>query len=300
MHAFADAGIDTFEAADAYNGVEALIGAFNGDRRAQRRKSVRVHTRLSVPPAGELSDGSIARSVDQARGRLRTERLDLVQLAMWRFDRDRWRTAASYLAEQSTVDRIGVMNVDVDNIDPLRGSGVPVASAQAQFSLIDRRAEQTLLPACRSSGFAFFGYGALAGGLIGGRWLGLPDPGMTGPFHAPYRVIVEEFGGWTLFQRLLAALDGIAKRHSVGLGTVALRWALDRAGVTAVLVGASNTAYLPALRALGALALPARDMADIDEVLSASTGPLGPVGALERDPDGPMARTIAAHRPAPG
>jgi aryl-alcohol dehydrogenase-like predicted oxidoreductase len=293
MHAFADAGISTFEAADIYDGVEALIGAFNDERRTRGLADVRVHTRLSVPRAGEISAESIARAVDSARAQLHATRLDLVQLSMWQFNRERWLAAARHIA-RTPVDRIGVQNVDAGEVAALRDAGIAIASAQAQFSLLDRRAERTLLPACRAAGLAFFGYGALTGGLLSGRWLGQPDPGMTGALHPPYRVIVEAFGGWALLQRLLTTLDRVAQRHGVGLGTVALRWVLDHPGVTSVLIGASNAAHLPELLRLSSLTLDPQDHAEIDEVLAASTGPRGPVGALEREPDGAMARAIAA------
>src|SRR5262245_41494265 len=117
MHAFADAGITTFEAADVYEGVEALVGEFADIRRALRQSGVRVHTRLTVPTAGSLSADVVARAVDQARQRLRTQRLDLVQLSMWQFDRARWTAAARHIADlaaRGAVDRLGVMNVDAD------------------------------------------------------------------------------------------------------------------------------------------------------------------------------------------
>jgi aryl-alcohol dehydrogenase-like predicted oxidoreductase len=163
------------------------------------------------------------------------ECLDLLQLSMWNFDAGRFQAAADHAArlmDSGRIARLGVMNVDADCVAALRRAGARVASAQAQFSLIDRRAERELLPLCQREGLAFFGYGALAGGFISNRWLGRPDPGIAGARHPEYRVMIDAFGGWALFQRLLSALAGIAARHDVDIGTIALRWALDRPGVT--------------------------------------------------------------------
>lgn len=297
MLAYAGAGITTFETADVYRGVDELIGAT-----LRERAGIRVHGRLTVPTEGEVTRERIAASIEAVRSRLGAARIDLMQLAMWRFDPARWRAAAEHAASLLADGRIallGVMNIDAPVIDDLRAAGVALASAQAQFSLIDRRAERTLLPYCRAHGMAFFGFGALAGGFIGERWLGALDPGATGPFHAEYRAIIEEFGGWALFQRLLGALQAIGARHGAGIGTIALRWCLDRPGVTALLVGASGTAHLPALKQLASIRLTDADRAGIDAVLAESTGPSGPVGALERDPSGAIARAISARKLAP-
>jgi aryl-alcohol dehydrogenase-like predicted oxidoreductase len=294
MCAYADAGITTFETADAYRGVDELIGVF-----LRERSGLRVHCRLTVPTEGEITRERIAASVEATRARLGVSRVDLVQLAMWSFDEARWRAAAEHAALDAHIARLGVMNVDAPAVDDLRAAGVPIAAAQAQFSLIDRRAERTLLPYCRAHGLAFFGYGVLSGGLISERWLGASDPGPTGDFHAEYRVMIEEFGGWALFQRLLRALVAIGARHQAGIGAIALRWSLDRPGVTSLLVGASSAARLLALRQLAAITLTEADHAEIDAVLADSSGPTGPVGALERDPSGPMARAINARKLAP-
>lgn len=295
MAAFAAAGITTVEAADCYDGVEALIGDF---RAAYPDIAVRVHTRLTIPADGALTARAIAAAVASACVRLRSTTLDLLQLSLWRFDPHRWRAAAQHAAGLPCVAALGVMNVDVPAIATL--AEVPIVSVQAQFSLLDRRAESTLLPFCRATGRAFLGYGALAGGFLSDRWLGRPDPGAAG--HAEFRAIIEEFGGWPLFQRLLGVLSAIAHGHACSISNIALRWALDRPGCTALLVGASDASHLPALSRLAAITLSADDHALIDEVLANSRGPSGPVGGLERDPDSVFARAIAARSlsaPAP-
>lgn len=295
MHAFADAGINVFETADSYRGVERLVGAFL----AERPDRIRVHTRLTVPTDGAVTAARTREAVAAACRNLGVDRLDLLQLSMWRFERERWRAAADHVAAfhaEGIVESIGVMNVDDDEIDRLVHAGVPLVSAQAQLSLIDRRAQRTLLPACRKRGLAFFGYGALAGGLLSHRWLARPDPGIAGAPHPEYRAMIDAFGGWALFQRLLTVLAAIAARHSVDIGTIALRWALDQQGVTAMLVGARDAAHLPQLLRLGSIRLDAEDLTGIDTVLDESRGPRGPVGGIERDPAGALARAIAARR----
>ena len=55
-------------------------------------------------------------------------------------------------------------------------------------------------------------------------------------------IILNAWGGWELFQELLAVLRMIADRHSVdgdtvSIANVATRWILDQPAVGAVIVG---------------------------------------------------------------
>lgn len=64
-------------------------------------------------------------------------------------------------------------------------------------------------------------------------------------------VILNAWGGWELFQTLLATLRRIADRHtqnpnfeSVSIANVATRWVLDQPAVGAVIVGAFPSSLL--------------------------------------------------------
>ena len=52
-----------------------------------------------------------------------------------------------------------------------------------------------------------------------------------------YKRMVDAWGGWGLFQELLAALNNIATRHAVGIADVAVRWVLDRPAVAGAILG---------------------------------------------------------------
>lgn len=57
----------------------------------------------------------------------------------------------------------------------------------------------------------------LAGGFIHERWLGQEEPSFEALENrslVKYKMIIDDFGGWTLFQDLLIVLQRIAKRHS--------------------------------------------------------------------------------------
>jgi aryl-alcohol dehydrogenase-like predicted oxidoreductase len=297
LHRFADAGITTFETADIYRGVDEVLAAFLAERRARdKAAAVRVHTRLTLA-AGTPTRAALRGQLEWARARLGA-RLDLVQLASWRHRDDDLRAAWGWLIEAAPgiARHLGLMNLDGDRVMAIARGLVTPLTVQAQISLVDRRAERTLLPFCREHAIAVLAYGTLAGGFLSKRWLGQPDPGLVPseatPFHREYRLIIEAGGGWAAYQRLLAALAAIGTRHGVDPGTVATRWVLDQAGVAAALVGATSAARIADLERLAGLKLDAKERATLAEL--ALPGPPGAVGVFERDPEGPMARTIAA------
>ena len=81
----AERGIDTFDCADIYTGVEDAIGRFNAARAAP---PVRVHTKY-VPDYDELaalSKSRVEARVDRSLRRLRRERLDMLQFHWWNYD----------------------------------------------------------------------------------------------------------------------------------------------------------------------------------------------------------------------
>jgi aryl-alcohol dehydrogenase-like predicted oxidoreductase len=300
MRRFVDAGVTTFDCADIYTGVEALIGEFidglRRDRGAAAAAGVQVHTKyvpdLDALPA--LTRADVARAIDRSLSRLRVERLDLVQFHWWDHDVRRYVEVAGWLADlqrEGKIRLLGVTNMDTPRLREIVDAGVPIASNQVQYSVLDRRPAGEMTAFCRDRGVALLCYGALAGGFLSSAYLGAPPP--RAPLEnrslVKYRLIVEEFGGWALYQELLSALDAIARRHGVGIGTVAMRWALDRPGVAGVIAGARHAGHLADTLALMTLHLDADDLDRLDRVLARARGPLGDVYDLERVKGGPHA-----------
>ena len=50
--------------------------------------------------------------------------------------------------------------------------------------------------------------------------------------------MVDAWGGWSLFQDMLAALDRIGEQHGVSIANVAARYVLDKPAVAGVISGA--------------------------------------------------------------
>jgi aryl-alcohol dehydrogenase-like predicted oxidoreductase len=298
MAAFAEAGITTFDCADIYTGVEALIGAFR-TRFPELARGVQVHTKF-VPDLGELNRVDalfVERAIDRSLARLRMERLDLVQFHWWDYAVPGAVDTAVTLArlkEKGKIANIGVTNFDVPHLTELLDAGVPVISIQAQYSLLDDRPERGMVALCRARNIALLCYGTVAGGFLSERWVGRREPGagLTNRSLIKYKLILEDFGGWQMFQRLLLTLERIAVKHRCDIATVASRAMLDRDQVAAVIVGATNASHLGAHRKIEMLRLDSADREAIQAVLRERRGPDGDVFALERDRSGRHGRIM--------
>ncbi len=303
MIRFVDAGITAFDCADIYTGVEEMIGAFlarlKEARGAEAAAAVRVHTKFvpDLAALGRIDRAAVAAVIDRSLTRLGRHRLDLVQFHWWDYDVPGAVECAGHLAalqQQGKIDRIGVTNFDHEHLAHITDAGIDVVSAQIQYSLLDRRPQGGFAAWARSADVAIIAYGVLAGGFLSDRWLDAPDPGFDFENRSlvKYRLIVEDFGGWALFQELLHALRAIADRHGVDISAVALRAMLEAPDVAAVIVGARYADRVSSTLQAFSFLLTQNDRSVIEDILSKAKGPNGSVYALERDRTGPHGRIM--------
>lgn len=303
MEAFLDAGITTFDCADIYRGVEEMIGEFISDVRRRRGAEVAdrmvVHTKL-VPDLGRLADlrpEEVEAIVDRSLARLRIERLPLVQFFWWDTSIGRPVEALEVLKDcqrKGKIANLGTTNWDAPVMDQFIDAGFDIVSAQVQYSLLDRRPAGAFADWGRRRDVQILCYGTLAGGFLTDAWLGRPDPGFVFENRSlvKYRLIIDEFGPWDLFQALLATLTAVGDRHGVSLAAVATRWVLDQPQVAGAIVGARYARHLPKTLEVFRFALDAADRAAIGAVLAQATGPSGPVYGLEGDRAGRHGRIM--------
>lgn len=301
MQAFLDAGITTFDCADIYTGVEELIGHFLRDYRARhgRPAPVQVFTKF-VPDYDALptlTKADTQRVIDRSLRRLGVDQLDMVQFSWWNYAMPRWIDAIQWLGELQRTGKIkhlGGTNFNTGAVQAMTATGVRLSTMQVQYSLLDHRPEKELIAFCQANRIHLVCYGTVAGGFLSERWLGQPEP--QHPFEnrslVKYKLMIDEFGGWTLFQHLLHVLGSIANKHQVSVTNVATRFVLEKPMVAAAIVGARSARHLEENKKVFAFALDAEDHAAIARVLAQRTGPSGDVFDLERIKDGPHGRIM--------
>jgi len=293
-----DAGFTTFDCADIYLGVEEILGMLIRDLGRSRREpsAVQIHTKY-VPDRSALASltrADVAAAIEGSLARLDVDRLDLVQLHWWDYDQSHFVEVAGWLSELRSEGKIrclGTTNFDSLHLENLVTAGIPIVTNQSQYSLLDRRVERNMTALCQKNGIGLLCYGALAGGFLTDSYLGVPEP------HPPlanrsltkYRLIIDEFGGWNLFQELLEVLHDLAARHTTSIAAVAMRWVLDRDPVSAVMIGVSSDAHIDDNLRVFDLSLEDEDRDRIAGVLARAEGPTGDPFEIERRRDSPHA-----------
>ncbi len=290
-----DRGLTTFDCADIYSGVEEMLGDFLLHHRSSRPGvPVQIHTKfvpdLDVLPS--IDRNYVERIIHRSLRRLGVDSLDLVQFHWWDFAIPGYLEVMSWLRilkKEGKIRHLGVTNFDEVHLAELVDSGAEIISNQVQYSVLDRRPEKALASYCLGQGISLLCYGALAGGFLTDRYLGMgaPPGEVENRSLVKYRLMIDEMGGWTRFQAILEALNLLATRTGVSLPAVALGYVLDRAGVAATITGMDTLGHADELLEAMDLALDGMEKEALDSLLSAIPTPSGPVYGLERMVDGP-------------
>lgn len=297
MAAFVEAGITSFDCADHYTGVEELIGDFRtaypalGDR-------IEIHTKF-VPDYDRLTscDRTYVESIiDRSLKRLRVDCLDLVQFHWWNYAVPGYVEAMGVLDELRRAGKIRLLGLTNFNTATTReiAAAVPLAATQVQYSVLDARPERELVAFCQAQKIGLLCYGTLGGGFLSEAWLGKPEPQepLANRSLTKYKLIIEDFGGWDLFQELLGVLQSIGRAQGCNIGQVATRYVLDRPGVAGAIVGATSTKHLAGNLRIDTLRLSAAEQAALDAVLAKRSGPPGDCYDIERDKTGRHGRIM--------
>jgi len=136
---------------------------------------------------------------------------------------------------------VALTNFDTAHMETIAADGIRVVSNQVQYSLVDLRPEVRMVAFCQAHEQQLLTYGTLCGGLLTDRFLGRPEPGraeLTTASLQKYKRMIDAWGGWELFQRLLQALRAVADKHQVSIANVGVRAILDRPAIGGVIVGA--------------------------------------------------------------
>ena len=298
-----EAGFTAFDCADIYTGVEELLGEFRTEYLARHGSTatdrLRIHTKF-VPDHDALPTIDrryVERIIDRSLRRLGVERLDLVQFAWWDYAVPGYVETALWLDELRRAGKIrllGVTNFDVPRLREMLDAGVPIATQQVQYSLLDRRPENGMAGFCREHGIGLFCYGTLAGGFLSEGHLGVeaPQSPLENRSLTKYRLMIDEAGGWDRFQELLEILASIAERTRGTVAQVALRWVLDRPSVSAALVGISGARSMRDVPDALRIRLAPDDLALLRAWGEAGPRPHGDVFGLERQRGGSHAEIM--------
>ncbi len=202
--------------------------------------------------------------------------LDLLQFHWWVYEDPAYLDALQHLErlrDEGMIRHLALTNFDTEHLERIARDGIAIVSNQVQYSLIDRRPEVRMAPYCREHGIRLLAYGSLCGGLLTERYLGRPEPrrgDLATASQQKYKGMIDAWGGWGLFQELLQAVAGVARRHGVSMGAVAVRYLLQKPAVAGVIAGVrlGVSEHIAENSSVFGFSLDADAMAELDAVSS--------------------------------
>ncbi|MEM8894045.1 MAG: aldo/keto reductase [Bacteroidota bacterium] len=301
MGSFVAAGINTFDCADIYTGVEELIGQYIRKERQSGtlNPSLKVLTKF-VPDYDKLASINktyVESIIDRSLMRLGVERLDMVQFSWWTYDIPGWVDTALWLQELQKAGKINLIsstNFNTQTTAEIIEAGVDLATVQVQYSLLDQRPEKSLIRLCQQHDTKLLCYGTVAGGFLSDKWLGQPEPidALENRSLIKYKLMIDEIGGWNRFQQLLLLLDNIGRDHNTSLTNIGTRYILDKPQVAGVIIGARNADHIESNLQISRIVLTDDQKKMIDDFLSELNQPAGDVFDIERDKNGKHGRIM--------
>lgn len=242
-----DCGLVSWDMADIYGPAEDFFGEFR--RRLAMSRGEAELARVTaltkfVPNPGPMSRPAVEMAIDRSLARMNVPIIDAVQLHWWDYDDPHYLDAMRHLTElrdREKIRHIALTNFDTQRMQEMADAGFRFVSNQVQYSLIDQRPSVQMAEFCKRNKIGLLAYGTLCGGFLSERYLNQPEPANADLGTASlqkYKHMIDAWGGWKLFQELLLALDGVAKKHHVSIANVATRYVLDKPQVAGVIIGA--------------------------------------------------------------
>ncbi|GAA2335406.1 aldo/keto reductase [Streptomyces caniferus] len=277
LKAFWEAGGTLVDTADIYadGGAEYLLGRLT-EGLVPREDLVIATKAGSVLAADRRADGSrrhLLAALDASLERLGTEYVDLWQLHAFDPHTPLEETlhALDLAVTSGRARYVGLSNFSGWQLAKagtwqLAAPGVRnrLASAQMEYSLLQRGVEREVLPAALDLGIGLLPSSPLGRGVLTGKYRHATPADSRGasehlaPFVAPY---LDETAG-RVVEAVTTAADGLA----VTPLQVALSWVRDRPGVTAPILGARTEQQLRAALSVETLSLPDEIRRALDDV----------------------------------
>ena len=247
-----EAGINTFDCADAYAGgrSEELLGRFM----AEERDQIVLATKGYFPGAGAgpndrgSSRFHLVRAVEASLKRLDTDRIDIY--FVHRFD-DITRLDETLRALEDLVRQGKILHPAASNFaawQVAKGLGLqsardyePFCCIQPMYNLVKRQAEVEILPQAAAEGLGVLPYSPLGAGLLTGKYGSAKRPSggrlVDSQMYA-IRYAADDYYG--VADRFCA----LAQTRGVAPAALAIAWVAAHPAVSAPLIGARNLEQL--------------------------------------------------------
>jgi len=215
---------------------------------------------------------SLLSDLDKSLNRLNTDYVDLWQVHTWDpfSPLDETLAALDYAINSGKARHVGISNFlgwqvarSVTLQNPIFGKA-PIASTQNEYSLLNRKVEVEVLPACIELGVGFLAWSPLGRGVLTGKYRsGKPsDSRGASPHFSSFIDPYLNDRASRIVEAVMVAADGL------GLSPleVSLAWVRDCPGVTSAIIGARTGAQLRGALSTESATLPIPVREALDEV----------------------------------
>ncbi len=266
-----EGGINWFDTAEAY-GNGRSERALSRALQASGKKGGEVVVATKWMPVGRTAR-SIKRTIGARLAALSPYPIDLHQVHQ-PFGLSRVQTEMNALADlvaEMKIRAVGISNFGAARMRrahaALAARGLPLASNQVKYSLLDRRIEKNgVLAAAKELGVTIIAYSPLEQGLLSGKFH--DDPGLIKKSPGPRKWMPAfRARGLARSRPLVDELKKIAAAHGVTASQVALAWLLTFHGDAVVAIpGASRRRHVEENVGAMKLSLSALELRRIDEL----------------------------------
>jgi aryl-alcohol dehydrogenase-like predicted oxidoreductase len=211
-----------------------------------------------------LKRDSLRRECEGSLEHLGVDAIDLYQIH-WPIPDEEVEEGWAALAElkgEGLVRHIGASNFSVEQLERAEAIA-PVESLQPPYSLLDREIEEEILPYCRERDIGVIVYSPMASGLLTGamtreRIESLPADDWRG---RSARFLEPEL---SRSLEVVERLKGVAERHGVSPGAVAVAWTLRHPAVHAAIVGFRRPDQVDPIVVAADIELTEEDVAELE------------------------------------
>ena len=269
-----DAGITFFDTADIYGGTKSE--EFLGKALGKRRGDIVLATKFGMAIGGDerKKGGSrrwIMTAVEDSLRRLGTDWIDLYQFHAPDADTPIEETlrALDDLVTQGKVRYIGNSNFtgwQIADADWTAAGGTRFVSAQNQFSLLERKVEFEVLPACEHFGLGFLPFFPLASGLLSGKYKrgeAPPEGTRLAAWGARGQAAMSDKN----FDKV-EKLEAWAAERGHTILELAFAWLLGHEVVSSVIAGATTPEQVKTNAATAAWELTPEEVKEVGELIS--------------------------------
>ena len=278
VHAALDAGITTFDTADAYANQAAEVVLGNA-LKGQRREGLEILTKVYWPVAEKgpndvgLSRKHIFESLHGSLKRLQTDYIELYQAHRFDYETplEETMTAFADLVRQGKVLYVGVSEWTAEQIRAGRALadqlGFQLISNQPQYSMLWRVIEEKVVPTSEELGLSQIVWSPIAQGVLSGKYLpGQPVPEGSRAADPNISAFIEKFMTDDVLTRV-QNLKPLAEELGLDLAQFAVAWVLQNPNIAAAIVGASRPEQIASNAKAAGVKIPAEIMAKVDEIL---------------------------------